>query len=676
MSSAHGPEGVRVPGAPVRAEISSGELRLDGRVLGRVAPGAIEVDARPVRPESAGLEARWSARRIAGRDAWELSLDLVNTSDRPVAVTRMDACGLSLDCADSHWVTRWYRSAWGDEFRPESGTTRHDTVLDVRSGRSSHGMSPWLGLEAEDGRGAVIVSPAWSGNWHIRALSGGHVSAGISPWRLEVELAPGESVSAPSVVVAVATSLDEAAGELQRAVAEGWLARSEAADAAPPEWNHWWPYEDVEVTEEVIAANARVAAELGIRVVTVDAGWFGAPDAGSDWQEQRGDWDRVNTARFPSGLAALGRSVRAAGAEPGIWIEAEAVGRAARLRQQRPEALARADGRRRDPSYRVTTVSLDEDDPGFLGYVCLGSEAGRDHVRSALRDVVAAVGARWVKLDFNIDPDGGCTRTDHGHGRGDGLLRHYQGLYAVLREFRETHPEVILEACASGGLRLDLGLAREVHGFFLSDPDYTEHHLQVLHGAAHLLPPLGILHWSQSQWRGDYPPQQLDWSGLAAPAFDTMLRAAMLHRFGVSLRLTELREDLRIRLAEHVRIYRDDIAPMLADAVLVPLTGAPLRDGRGERAPAFQLSSVRTDAHVLAAFVLAGGERPAACMPRGLDPAQEYVVTDLAGETEGATRTGAELMRDGLTLPDTPDATSWLIRIRPASAPEDAPDAR
>lgn len=658
-----------------QAEISSGELTVAGRRLGSIGPGAVEVDGRTVSPESAGLEATWAVRRVAGRDVWEASLDLVNTSDRPVVVTRMDACALGLDCDDSHWVTRWYRSAWGDEFRPESGTTRHDTVLDVRSGRSAHGMSPWLALEAEDDRGAVIVSPAWSGNWHIRALSGGQVSAGISPWRLGVELAPGESVTAPSVVIAVGTSLDKAAVELQRAVAGDWLARSDVADAAPAEWNHWWPYEDVEVTEEVIAANAAVAAELGIDIVTVDAGWFGEPDAGSDWQEQRGDWDRVNTARFPSGLAELGRSVRAAGASPGIWIEAEAVGRAARLRQDRPEALARADGRRRDPSYRVTTVSLDADDPGFLGYVCLGSEAGRDHVRTALREVVEAVGARWVKLDFNIDPDGGCTRTDHGHGSGDGLLRHYQGLYAVLREFRESHPEVILEACASGGLRLDLGLAREVHGFFLSDPDYTEHHLQVLHGAAHLLPPLGILHWSQSQWRGDYPPQQRDWDALSAPAFDTMLRAAMLHRFGVSLRLTELRSDLRDRLAAHVGIYRGEIAPMLVDAVLVPLTGAPLRDGRGERAPAFQLSSERTDTHVLAAFVLAGGRRPAVCVPRGLDPARHYLVTDLAEGTE-VTRSGAELLREGVALPATPDATSWLIRLRPASSPEAERDAR
>ncbi len=375
------------------------------------------------------------------------------------------------------------------------------------------------------------------------------------------------------------------------------------------------------MTEEVIAANARVAAELGIRVVTVDAGWFGAPDAGSDWQEQRGDWDRVNTARFPSGLAALGRSVRAAGAEPGIWIEAEAVA-GPRLRQQRPEALARADGRRRDPSYRVTTVSLDEDDPGFLGYVCLGSEAGRDHVRSALRDVVAAVGARWVKLDFNIDPDGGCKRTDHGHGRGDGLLRHYQGLYAVLREFRETHPEVILEACASGGLRLDLGLAREVHGFFLSDPDYTEHHLQVLHGAAHLLPSSGsctgrsrsggaTIRRSSSIGRGSPPRRSTRCcAGHAAP----------LRGEPASHRAARGSADPAGRARAHVpRRHRADARRRRPRAA--HRRAAARRPG-GAR-PRFQLSSVRTDATCSPRSSSPGASGRGVLA--GLDPAQEYV---------------------------------------------------
>ena len=190
---------------------------------------------------------------------------------------------------------------------------------------------------------------------------------------------------------------------------------------------------------------------------------------------------------------------------------------------------------------------------------------------------------------FNVDPDAGCTRTDHGHGAGDGLLRHYQGLYDVLDELRRRHPGLLLEACSSGGLRIDLGLARHVHAFFLSDPDHTEHHLACVWGAASFLPPLGILHWSWSRWRGAYPPTQLDWETLDDDAFDTMLRAAMVHRFGVSLRLPDLRPSLRGRLAEHVRIFREELAPLVRDGVLLPLTPPPIRGGLGERAPAIQI---------------------------------------------------------------------------------------
>jgi alpha-galactosidase len=76
-------------------------------------------------------------------------------------------------------------------------------------------------------------------------------------------------------------------------------------------------------------------------------------------------------------------------------------------------------------------------------------------------------------------------------------------------------------AGTSGGLRIDLGLARHVHCLSLSDPDYTEHHLQALCGASLLLPPVSILHWSWSQWRGDYPPSKLDFASLPIEEFDS-----------------------------------------------------------------------------------------------------------------------------------------------------------
>jgi len=637
------------------------------------------------------LHAAWSARRIASQPVWELTLTLRNDGEHPVTITRMDP--LALDAGPA-WRTHGYRSAWGDEFRPIGGHAGHNLVLESRSGRSSHGMIPWLGLErGGPGSGlgaragtapgehaspaALTVAPAYSGNWHIHAMAGGRITAGISPWQFWVELSPGESVTAPSVVLTVAETLDAASLALQRAVADDWLPRTAFTDSVPVEWNHWWPYEDQEVDETVIAQNAAIAHDIGIEIATVDAGWFGAADATSYWQEQRGDWSSVNTERFPSGLAALGQSIRNAGVLPGTWIEAEAVGAHSLLRAAHPEAMAHTvEGRRHDPSYRLQTESLDPTDHTFLGYVCLGSAAGREHVLESMSTLISTTGARWIKLDFNIDPDAGCTRTDHGHGPGDGLLRHYEGLYSVLDAVRERHPDIMLESCSSGGLRIDLGLARHVHGFFLSDPDYTEHHLEVLWGVRHLLPPIGILHWSWSQWRGDYPPSRLDWAALTPDAFDTTLRAAMLHRFGVSLRLPELRPELRERLRVHIDLFKRELAPLVRDGVLLPLTGTPERGGFGERAPVMQLN--HPDGRVVvAAFALdpfaelvgvenGGTARPETVHPRGLIAAARYTVTDLAtGAVQ--TSTGAELLEHGIALTGAATVTSWLLAVSPAS---------
>lgn len=157
-------------------------------------------------------------------------------------------------------------------------------------------------------------------------------------------------------------------------------------------------------------------------------------------------------------------------------MEVEAVGPKAELRRRRPEIMARRQGNDQAEPW-------DPADPDFLGYICMGSPEGRAHVAGAFRDLVARTGCKWIKVDFNLDPGCGCTRTDHGHGAGDGLYHHYMGLYEVLDEFRADHPDVLVEACSSGGLRLDTGLIRHLHFAFLSDPDWTEHHLQVVHGA-------------------------------------------------------------------------------------------------------------------------------------------------------------------------------------------------
>lgn len=613
----------------------------------------------------AGLELNWQANQIGSGPVWEFELTAKNRGASPLALTRVDSAALKLE--GGPWKVESFASAWGDEFRPLSGTTRHDTFLDVRSGRSSHGKSPVAYLVRESDGFTVIIAPAWSGNWHIDIFAGGWIRAGISTWNFEVLLAPGAELTAPSVVVAAAETKELAQRFLQQAVRENWMARTALTDSIPIEWNHWWPYEDAEVNESVILENLELAKQMPVDAIVVDAGWFGESFLDTNWTDLRGDWESVNLARFPSGLKDLGDKITAAGLKPGIWMEIEAVGAKSNLRRTLPEAMARDDsGGRPDPSYRVGTVSLDLDDPGFLGYVCLGSESGWKHCFDSISNVVQTMGAAWLKVDFNIDPGAGCTRTDHGHAAGDGLFWHYQGLYRLLDEVRAAFPKLLIEACASGGLRIDLGLAKHVHAFFLSDPDYTEHHLQVLWGAAHLIPPLAILHWPWSWWRNGYEPSQLDWHKVEVDTFDVMVRSAMFHRMGISYPLPLMPEKLKLRLDHHLRIYKQSIAPLLSTATLQPLTNSPTRAGDGVRVPAWQLSSAvgsAAEVHLVMAGALEVDAEPQAFRVSQLDPTAEYFVVDL--ETGKSSELKGEQISSQALIELAGNARSWICELRP-----------
>lgn len=646
---------------PFRASIGIEEIDLKADLQVGLSNETVKASA-----ETRGLQLDWQAVQLSNHAVWEFQLSATNLSSAEITLSRLDSAALALQ--GGVWRVESFASAWGDEFRPKTASTAHDSFFGVRSGRSSHGESPIVYFVRESDGYTVIVSPAWSGNWHIDVLAGGYVSAGISTWNLNLALKPNETINAPSVVVAAGESKEIAQRNLQSTIRDNWLPRTKSTDSIPVEWNHWWPYEDAEVTQEVIIENAKLSQGMAIDAIVVDAGWFGESKLDTNWTDLRGDWSLVNLARFPDGLAKLGESILEMGKSPGIWIELEAVGAKSELRRTLPRAIARDDsGLRPDPTYRVGTVSLDPNDPGFLGYVCLGSPEGWAHTYNSVKTVVSTMQARWLKMDFNIDPGFGCTRTDHGHGAGDGLLRHYEGLYRLLDQIRSDFPELLIEACSSGGLRVDLGLAKHVHCFFLSDPDYTEHHLQVLWGTAHMLPPLAILHWPWSWWRNGYEPSQLDWSKVEVETFDLMMRAALFHRIGVSYPLPKMPARLLERMRYHLEVFKKHVAPILATSNLVSLTDSPLRGNLGERNSAWQLTSNLDDeVHLVLSLRLEETATSTHFTPTQLDGNREYDAVDL--ESRKAVSALGKDIDSELLLALTDHKNSWIVEIRPKQA--------
>ena len=279
------------------------------------------------------------------------------------------------------------------------------------------------------------------------------------------------------------------------------------------------------------------------------------PTQSTCWYDYRGDWRLVNERRFPGGIRKLADHVHAHGMKFGIWCEIEGLGVNAQLAIEHGDYVARRDG---EP----------------LGYVCFGSPQVQAWAYATLARLIIEYDCDWIKLDFNLDPSAGCNRSDHGHQVGDGLFEHCQGYYRTLERIRKDFPEVVLESCSSGGLRIDLGMLRRTHMTYLSDPDYPVHALQVFWGASTMLAPNVLLHWTFSDWRHKNPPPQQTFNphnpALTQKQWDYYTRISMLGLYGLSQKLPDLPEWLSKRITEHNDIYKQSRAPLCQGSKPVP----------------------------------------------------------------------------------------------------------
>jgi len=600
-----------------------------------------------------------------GVDVIEKWIEIENISHGNVTIERVDSAKGILPAPDfpSHkHHLKYFESDAGQEFIPADIELTESLILQVTSGRSSKGMHPWFYLE--DSSGAVLsASVAWSGNWIIRfekQQNGAfEISAGINDKDFHKTLKPNEKYESVHVIYTYMQNgtFDDACIQFQKWGRKYAYPGNELSMLMPVEWNHWWPYEDVEINEEVFKKNVDECEKLGIEVCTLDAGWFGEPDENCnadksgwsenvDWYVKRGDWHKVNTIRFPSGIPDLSEYVHSKGLKFGIWCEIEAVGAKADLAKLHPEYLALRDGSR-------------------LGYVCMGNPEAVEWACGVLKKLIEEYKADWIKLDFNLDPKSGCNRTDHGHDEGDGLAAHYEGYYRLLTYIRSNYPHVLLENCSSGGLRIDLNMAKHTHCSYLSDPDHTVHHLQVFWGVSTMLHPSAALHFTWSQNRVFYE-SNLDKDPIKEDMplykFDYIMRAGMLGRFALSYRLTDLPEWCKERIKYHVSFYKQNVREFMKISDMHHLTGQALRTGGGDRWNAFLYVNEQKTQALAFVFRLPGAEAKRVIYFRGLDPDRLYHVTHIDSGL-AYKKTGKELAEQGVVFENMPEESSEIIII-------------
>lgn len=215
---------------------------------------------------------------------------------------------------------------------------------------------------------------------------------------------------------------------------------------------------------------------------------------------------------------------------PGLWLEPEVIGVGSPMAKSLPDgAFFRRDGA------RVTEAGRHHLD--------LRHPAARAHLDRVVDRLVGEWGVGYLKLDHNIDPGSG-TSAHPGETPGAGLLGHNRAHLDWLDGVLDRYPHLVLENCASGGMRWDDALLSRMQLQSTSDQQNLDLYAPIAASA-----PTAVTPEQGAVWAYPQPEDSPD-----EVAFT--MAGALLGRIHLSGRLTELEPEARALVHEAVAAYK------------------------------------------------------------------------------------------------------------------------
>lgn len=339
----------------------------------------------------------------------------------------------------------------------------------------------------------------------------------------EIVLTPGSSYSTPVLYASHGVGMDQVAGRFH----DHLRSRDNHPSSPRPVVLNVWEAVYFDHDLEKLKRLADRAAQIGVERFVLDDGWFGSR---RDDTSGLGDWfvseDVWGHGRFKELVA----HVKSKGMDFGLWFEPEMVNPDSALAREHPDWILQVPGRM--PVEARNQQVLEVTNPAVFDYLL-----GR------ITALVNEYGISFIKWDHNRDlVDAGSPRT----GR---ATVHHQTLatYRLLDEIRSHCPGLEIEACSSGGARVDLGILEHTDRVWGSDCIDAHERQQIQRWTQQLLPPELIgSHIGAS--RAHTTGRRLDLAFRAA--------TAMFGHFGLEWDLTEATQEELGELARWVGFHK------------------------------------------------------------------------------------------------------------------------
>lgn len=393
-----------------------------------------------------------------GMPAVRCLTEVENTGEEDVILTFLASFSLGMitpfDISQSTDQLRYYRirSKWSAEGKVESGSVED---LQLEPSWSGHGVAvekygetgslpvrkffPFAAVEDMENRVVWAASLGCPASWQMElyrrdeslCISGGMADFEAGHWKKR--LVPGEVFVTPEAYLTVSREGFDAACQNLTAIQGRADLFREKAGKLPVVFNEFcssWGKPD----RKSIAEAAGVLRGKDFDYFVIDAGWYADKQHG--WENNMGDWE-VSEELFPDGIGEAVGIIRDAGLKPGIWFEAETVGKLAKaLRYE--EHLLRRNG-----------CVIRSGDRFFWD---MRDEWVKNYLQEKVIDFLVKNQFQYIKIDYNESVGVGC---DGAESPGQGLYENVEAAKEFFRQIRRSVPGICLEICASGGHRLE-----------------------------------------------------------------------------------------------------------------------------------------------------------------------------------------------------------------------------
>lgn len=345
-----------------------------------------------------------------------------------------------------------------------------------RRGASSHQYNPAVMIAEEAatedyGRcyGMVFV---YSGNFLCEAEKDQYgqtrIMMGLHDDLFHYPLEQGETLTIPETILGYSgEGFGELSRKYHRCIREH-LCRGICDGQSGPVLLNSWEAAYFNFSGETILKLAGEAANLGMDMVVMDDGWFGARE---DDNGSLGDW-QVNEKKLGCTLKELAEKINKSGVRFGIWIEPEMVSENSDLFRKHPDWVMRIPGRK--PVYSRNQLVLD-----------FSRSEVREHVFGQICGVLDQADIAYVKWDMNrslsdVYSSENCP--------GKVMYDYTLGVYEFLEKLRQRYPRLLIESCCGGGGRFDAGMMYYSPQIWCSDNTDAVDRLRIQYGTSFFYP--------------------------------------------------------------------------------------------------------------------------------------------------------------------------------------------